>query len=139
MTDLTAAIAFFQRAAGPPPYLHDAIVRTRNHIAARGHTKNELVSTTGAYGRHRGALCLIGGFNLAIHGCPIEFAPSRDRIAFAQALGFDGKYCVSDLVNWNNAPERTIDEVLARLDKAANDTAPPPPDVPLPEPELVEA
>jgi hypothetical protein len=63
-----------------------------------------------------GRLCMFGALNVAAGGPPDDDdSPDRERELIA-GLGFGES---QDAVNWNDHPERTADEVIARLERAA--------------------
>lgn len=65
---------------------------------------------------------------------------SEAHEAFADAIGVPSGYARSvGIFDWNDAPGRTVDEVLDAFDRAIAQTAPPPPDVPLPDPAALVA
>lgn len=107
---------------------HEVMVKTRNVLAKRGHTKGVLEDL-------QGRVCLYGALSQA--GPEFCWLPDDRRDKFAELLGFGPALfpmdAVQEAVDWNNDPERTEEEVLARLDEAANRLAPMPEDLPLPE------
>lgn len=81
--------------------------RAADEIERRGHTKNKLCD-------QRGAVCLYGAIHVADHGDPYHRGRSWDE--WTRRLGFE---YWGDAVNWNNDPDRTQAEVVARLRAAA--------------------
>lgn len=74
-------------------------------IEEHGHAKGKFEDADGC-------VCLFGAINLAENGNADEWSGEEAALAQAKALGFDS---VNDLLHWNDAPERTQAEVLARL------------------------
>lgn len=89
-------------------------------IEQRGHTKNTLEN-------RQGEVCLIGAFNTALTGssdhpwATLESNWSEELVlinAAVRSMGFvdeGGKTAKECAIDWNNAPERTKAEVIARL------------------------
>lgn len=89
-------------------------------LEQRGHTKHTLEDPTGA-------VCLIGAFNVALIGRsdhPWVNLDSDWRSQFhhidaaIRSMGFtisEFHSAKSNAIDWNNAPERTAAEVIARL------------------------
>ena len=121
--------------------MHELLVSTRNEIARRGHAQGVLQDEDGR-------VCLYGGFFKA-EGAGFLKAGVPDVEGFATALGFEkpdptervypqpltnptyyvlGASRAEVAIAWNNAPGRTEEEVLARLDEAIARTAPAPED-----------
>lgn len=120
---------------------HELIVSARNEVA-RGWIQSALsgpASSEGGRNQDPYGVCLIGGFVTRSGVAEIPSGLNAALHVVAEAAGVHR----DALVEWNNAPERTKDEVLAALDAAAAATAPEPLDwicaQPTPEAELVLA
>lgn len=103
--------------------VHEVLVRARNIQAERGHAKYALEDP-------EGHVCIQGALNLATtgdaHGDDVVHG-AIVRCRAVDAMGFVGLACVAS-VDWNNAPETTLADVLARFDAAIAATAPEPAD-----------
>ena len=100
---------------------HQILVKARNLLDREGHAKHALRDETG--------YCQLGARNMATFGTQRFVWGHPDRKAFhaakealTDAVGVPSE----ELVDWNNAPERTKEEVLAAFDRAIAATAPPP-------------
>lgn len=116
--------------------LHQLLVSARSAQAAYGHAKGTIQDIDGRICMYGAMLLDSGSFNP-----PSSY--SRYNTA-AKAMGFEASGvdvpgAVSAMCAWNNAPERTLTEVLARFDAAIEDTKPDPEPVVTPERELVPA
>jgi hypothetical protein len=76
-------------------------------IEQRGHAKGALYD-------HRGRLCLLGALNMAVSGLPRHNHGGTRAMRYVEQFIGD-----QDAVRWNNAPERTPEEVIAVLRRAA--------------------
>lgn len=76
-------------------------------------------------------VCARGAINIAANGLPDLTSDVTDAAddAMHQYLGIDGQFPHS-LADWNDAPERTADEVIAALEAAADRLDEQPPDGP---------
>lgn len=89
----------------------EVLWRAADLLAERGHCKKTVED---AYGRH----CLYGAINIARRGSAYatgDYTTGRWD-ADARRLGFSG---FEKAVLWNNEPQRTAAEVIARLRAAA--------------------
>lgn len=76
-----------------------------DYLEEHGHCKDR-------WSNQQGAKCLLGAIHAGAGSAGYQGA--RDRVI--AYLGFRG---VGEAVDWNNAPERTADEVIAALRGAA--------------------
>lgn len=88
--------------------------RAAREIETRGHHK-------GDYGDDRFRpntcrVCLIGALNAASAGSPFAREVYYDLSALLEVLGYPYDFLAAE---WNDAPERTADEVIAVLREAA--------------------
>lgn len=88
-------------------------------LETRGHVKGVLCDG--------GRVCVRGALNVAVHGnytFPAVYPPSYNEAeqVIADHLGFHNIY---DVVEWNNAPERTQAEVVGALRACAAQGAKP--------------
>ena len=91
--------------------ISEILYRAGDVLRMRGHAKNYLEDSAGG-------VCLNGAVNVAAHGTPQwelgQFdaeAPIRDAASVAIGTNYEA-------VDWNNAPERTPEEVQIALDAA---------------------
>lgn len=89
------------------PVVDNVFARAAEIIEKRGHAKNEFCDQWGA-------VCLFGALNAAHHGVAHTIVGCEPGIYvdWAVNLGFADPRAVTD---WNDAPERTSAEVIARL------------------------
>jgi len=83
-----------------------------NLIEERGHAKGALV-------RVDGSMCALGALNCAATGDPLDHQQRHDVSGFMVAFSSLTKRVGGDIVEWNNAPERTKEEVVSELRSAA--------------------
>lgn len=93
----------------------DILLRAADVIEERGHTKGVLQD-------REGRVCAFGALNVVVYGSADHsyLQSSRDEAAHAvtRHLGLGSGY-LGPLVNWNNAPERTQQEVVDAFRGAA--------------------
>jgi hypothetical protein len=104
--------------------LHEAAVATRNELTRRGWVQGDWMAPDGR-------VCMFGAY---LRGMDLEVNYVTTRAvsltdpgarALARVLGFR---TVKKLMLWNDAPGRTIGDLLTRLDAAIQNTAPAPED-----------
>ena len=94
----------------------DLLNRAANLIETRGHTKYELVSRSGA-------MCFMGALNEAMGSRHIHKGFEDAALATCKLLGIskgDGFRDIDVVINWNNAPERTGQEVIDVMRQTAH-------------------
>lgn len=109
----------------PHPW-QQILLDAANIIRVRGLAKNEMLDS-------KGCVCLMGALYQALCGDP---DPEDDSVVhqhqkievgqyaqnkIAECLGFEGRGWEGgrELVRWNNADERTAEDVISTLEKAA--------------------
>lgn len=107
---------------------HEVLVRARNLIDRVGWLQCSVK------GHHDpGGHCVATWVATVADDAPAEF---EAMYAFGRAIGIGS---LPRIYEWNDAPGRTKDEVLAAFDRAIAATAPPPPDLYLTEMEVAAA
>lgn len=104
---------------------HELLIKARAIQAERGHCQGTLRD-------HQGRSCLAASLIEAEHGAVPIFGITSNRPPRAEmleALGFmpetgPGASPWYGVCAWNNQPGRTLDDVLARLDRGIAITAP---------------
>jgi hypothetical protein len=96
----------------------DVIRRTKEVLLERGWCQNALED---AWGR----VCLVGAFDVATSG-DVRMGPHRWTEDVLDAYDAIAGRCAGPWNCWNNAPERTFEEVVALLDEVLLQAAPEP-------------
>lgn len=89
--------------------LSETLDKAADVIEVRGHTK-------GILSDEKGRVCLYGARNVVLTGNARTFPASAVEDEWAKRLGF---YNAHHAISWNNAPERTQEEVINRLRERA--------------------
>lgn len=92
----------------PLPTVSVTLLKAADLLVQHGHCKHVLED-------EKGRICVAAAINMADHGNlywdeGADFEAAFDRLS---------EYLQADPVSWNNAPERTADEVVAALRAAA--------------------
>jgi putative intracellular protease/amidase len=90
----------------------DVLDRAADVIAERGHCK-------GDYEGPDGSVCAIGALLVAIAGGPADPLNARQFHTYMSARDWASDVVGNAVARWNDAPERTADEVIAALREAA--------------------
>ena len=109
---------------------HEVLVKARNLLDRDGWTQGRFGDVGGPYCA-RGALVVAAGAPR-----PATVPPSRHCGALNSAYHLLQLIVGVETIgaDWNDTPGRTKEEVLAAFDAAIAETAPPPEDIPLPDP-----
>lgn len=92
----------------------EILCRTKDALRKRGWFKGNLVEPNTA---GEGAVCLIGAMNVAMRGNPFDCNQSvlnTESIALDAIRKVTG---IDSIVEWNDAPVRTIDQVYQTIDQ----------------------
>lgn len=94
-----------------PDHAARACADAAAYLRRYGHNKHSL-------GYLRSPVCALGALNASLYGDPRsnEAREISTECAAVRRMGFASHLA---LLNWNNAPERTAAEVIARFEEAA--------------------